>query len=57
MLTIKPLAVILSPSAGRTTHQEGEALKNIALKKRSVQSRKLWESVSWSLGLATYGPD
>lgn len=32
MLTQIPLAVILSTSAGRTDHHEGEALKNLALK-------------------------
>ncbi|ELW1138015.1 hypothetical protein SH017_005164 [Escherichia coli] len=30
------------PSAGRTDHHEGDALKNLALKKGSIQSRKLW---------------
>ena len=34
--------MILSTSAGRTNHHEGEALKNLALKKGSIQSRKLW---------------
>nr|DAI86999.1 MAG TPA: hypothetical protein [Caudoviricetes sp.] len=33
---------IFNSSAGRTTHQDGEALKNLALKKGSIQSRKLW---------------
>ncbi|MDO8233735.1 hypothetical protein Q5738_09130 [Citrobacter werkmanii] len=37
-----------NPSAGRTTHQDGEALKNLALKKRSIQSRKLWGDVNCS---------
>ncbi|EMQ2288228.1 hypothetical protein WFR69_005145 [Escherichia coli] len=31
------------PSAGRTNHHEGEALKNLALKKGSIQSRRLWD--------------
>ncbi|WP_279435870.1 hypothetical protein, partial [Escherichia coli] len=42
-MTQIPLAVILSTSAGRTDHHEGEALKNLALKKGSIQSRKLWD--------------
>ncbi|MDU2844897.1 hypothetical protein, partial [Citrobacter sp.] len=41
---------ILTPSAGRTTHQDGDALKNLALKKRSIQSRKLWGEAAWEVG-------
>lgn len=38
---VLPVGIFI-PSAGRTTHQDGDALKNLALKKRSIQSRKLW---------------
>jgi len=49
-LTNLRITHILDPSAGRTTHQDGDALKNLALKKRSIQSRKLWGEAAWEIG-------
>lgn len=43
LFTTYNLSCNFKPSAGRTNHHEGEALKNLALKKGSIQSRRLWD--------------